>query len=734
MTATWKLSWLVVALSGLVALGAAGLRWTQQNVVIAATNVAFGVTHNFSWEPATGEIRTLGPDPHAVFEIPPASVPLRRLRLEFRGAAQPAGPAYIYPTPVGVPGLILDGSLVKTAEVTERVDGFALEWQLDDARLVRFDFPDEVAGPWQLDRMELASPFIAATNRTFLVAVFAGAFAVAASLLLVLTRFRLVGLACVLTAGLLVAFKVLLAHCMGLAIMAELRHDDRLFLDQGIALAEGRWLGDFTSLTLAKGPVYPMFLALSSQSGLPLPIVQALLHAVACALLVWAVAPWLRRRPLWMVLLFILLLLDPQMLSAQTIGRVQRSAINPSLVLLVLAGVLGIAARAESTWRSRSGWLALSTLIWPVFWHSREEAVWFLPSLVLLLIAAGLLLHHAVPPGRPRWVGLFLLLLPFVGGWAGSRALSWQNQRVYGAPITEDVRDGTFPLAYAAMLRVLPAEPVPGAQVTRAVRHQLYGVSPAFARIRDQMENGVVPSWSRLGWTEDTPPAENELRSGWLQWALRDAAERAGYYADAQTAQAYWGQVAAEINAACDSGQLSATAPRQGMFPRWEADFIGPTWRAWKKACAIVLRFGEFGTFPPVSHGLPEDIQQLGDFIHTAPFLGEPEPRAFVQIRLGLREIYSWLGPLCAVSGLLCTLFLAARAVRSPIARARLAVLLSLWGGIAALTLVVALVDVTSFHALHMIYLGAAVPLLLILGGLGPCLVRLPRSAPESTE
>jgi hypothetical protein len=60
------------------------------------------------------------------------------------------------------------------------------------------------------------------------------------------------------------------------------------------ALLSGNWLGPYDNTVLAKGPIYPIWIAIVSASGMPLLLAQHLLYVAACVLFVSAVKPLLR--------------------------------------------------------------------------------------------------------------------------------------------------------------------------------------------------------------------------------------------------------------------------------------------------------------------------------------------------------------------------------------------------------------------------------------------------------
>src|SRR5690606_5411877 len=87
-------------------------------------------------------------------------------------------------------------------------------------------------------------------------------------------------------------------------------HDDGMFTTLARHLLQGAWLGPYDSLTLVKGPGYPIFIAANFWLGLPLYLTQTLFYIASCAALTLAVRPFLPAR--WAaVLLFGILAFCP---------------------------------------------------------------------------------------------------------------------------------------------------------------------------------------------------------------------------------------------------------------------------------------------------------------------------------------------------------------------------------------------------------------------------------------
>jgi hypothetical protein len=202
-----------------------------------------------------------------------------------------------------------------------------------------------------------------------------------------------------------------------------------------------------------------------------------------------------------------------------------------------------------------------------------------------------------------------------------------------------------------------------------------------------------------------------EIRGGWYQFALRDAAARAGHYHNAAEADAYWGRVAREINAACDSGKIVADGPRSGFMPRWSARLNGPVVRAWQDAMRVAVQFSDFTTEVITIENTKEQEAFFRRVTHQVPASDWKPPTKITALRIKLANIYMASSAPAIVVALISAVVLGIGAIRGRRSLAECAIVLALMGGTAALTLLIAVVDITSFSAIHAMYLAPAAPL-----------------------
>ena len=709
-----RLSASLLILAGLLAL----LRLRQSSLTIPGDALHFTQAHSVHWDPATRQISRTGDDPYVWIDIPNTSIPVREVRIEFGGpVVQGNSGFYIYQYPAYLNGVLLDDSCVTLGQTRATSDGFTIQWKLANSKIVRLDLPDDLGRPVEIRRVTLVSGFYGSWAGTLMWILLLAALVLPLAQGLPAAIGRRPWIEPAIAAG-LVMIKLILASDLKLAVLGFANHDDALFVSQADAIMRGHWLGKFSELTLAKGPVYSLFLAGVGFSGVPLLLAQALLHAAACFVFVQAVRPLIPGVNGRLVLLAVLLF-DPHTLSSEAVGRVLRSGIQPALTLLTLAGAIGLAARGRQPIRTQLGWSALAGVALALFWFSREEGIWLIPPLLLILgTALALALSKG---GRGPWRRLTVLVLPAVIFLGACWLLRTINGTYYHAPISVDVKDGSFPRAYGALMRLTPARWNPEVPVARETRLRAYEVSPAFAVLRPYLEGAVGDAWAQFGWPAEAPgTAGREIRGGWFQWALREAAARAGYYHDAATADAYWAQVAREINAACDAHRISAGAARTGLYPRWDDSLWLPLRHSLLGAAEVAVQFSDFSVqFPPMG-STPDQAKLFNRITHEQGAPAFVPPTARTHVRMMLYHAYLWASLAATLLAVLGAGFAAILAWRQRSHALEIAFLGALFGGALALILVSALVDVTSFSALHAMYLAPATPLVLASWVLAP--------------
>jgi hypothetical protein len=363
-------------------------------------------------------------------------------------------------------------------------------------------------------------------------------------------------------------------------------YDAGLFERSAVALERHNWLGEFDSVTLSKGPAYPLFIAATHRLGIPLQVgsqVLYLMGAASFALAVWLVL----HRLLPATFAYLLLAFDPANYGAEA-AVVMRDNLYAALSLLFLSSLFVTVLSAVR--RTRVIWVLLAAVTTGVsgaaFWLCREEGSWIVPAALVVAIGLPLAsLRWRVGPDSPvplrAWVrvsraavALVVVIAAFVAPVA---LVGMKNESAYGVNLTNDISGGTFPQAYGAWSRVRGVPLTDFVPINRAQREVVYAVSAAARELEPSMED-PANVWNQQGCS--TLGVCGDYAGGWELWALRDAAARAGHFGDESDFQAFFGTLAQQINDACNSAQLDC-APQltPAMQPLLRAS-LAPTVRS----------------------------------------------------------------------------------------------------------------------------------------------------------
>lgn len=364
--------------------------------------------------------------------------------------------------------------------------------------------------------------------------------------------------------------------------------DDGLFERTAVSLAEHNWLGPLDIVTLAKGPGYSLFIASTHALGVPLKVGEQFVYLFGAAL---AALSYLlvRRQPISATAIFVVLVFDPSLFSSRAAGLGRDSWYSGVTLVFLGATFLTMLSLVRRTRLIITVPMAvIAGGAGAAFWLCREEGVWILPSvgvIVLGLPAMELLgrrrrrrkRESASAPVKDRTRGpgagtgsdgrpmpvmrrieriarpVSVALVALVAFVIPIGVVMVKNERVYGAALISDLSSGAFPEAYGAWSRVRGVPLRDYVPIDRAQRATVYPISPAARELQSFLED-PNNQWQQHGCPH--LGVCDDFAGGWMPWVIRIAADGAGHFKTETDFQAFFTQLAAEINAACDSGQL----------------------------------------------------------------------------------------------------------------------------------------------------------------------------------
>lgn len=371
------------------------------------------------------------------------------------------------------------------------------------------------------------------------------------------------------------AFRVWLIAAQTPHIIAGAGHDDALFVELCENLLAGVWLGHANDLTLAKGPCFPVFLALNYFTGIPFVVTLQILYVLSGLLLIFV----LRRLGLGragLLLTFLLFIFSPSLASLNA-RRLVRDSFYTSLLIGMLSAALGLVDAIQRK-RHTVGWCILCGFLLGSLWVTREEGMALLPPLVLLALGSFFFSRRYFCSLRSTvLVGAFGALVPL-----GVLSL---NYAFYEVTIVTEMQSEYFTHAYGALSRVKHDTWRQYVPVPQHVREKIYKVSPAFASIRQFLE---ASSWVGPGCRYINPC--DDLSSHFI-WGFRKAVVQSRYYASLEDARIFYNKLALEVDSACDRGDLDCLPARSTLVPPYRSEYRDPLIEAYRKVWRYLISF-----------------------------------------------------------------------------------------------------------------------------------------------
>lgn len=492
--------------------------------------------------------------------------------------------------------------------------------------------------------------------------------------------------------------------------MYPLPHDDELYVNLADYLIQGQWLGPYDQMTLAKGPMLPILIALAYFLGVPFVLAWQALYSIACIACACAIDATTGRRR-FAAWAGVALLANPMSYDGSEMTQMLRQNVFTPFALLLLAATLALA------WSRRPGrlYLALWSICWGVsaagYYLTREETIWLVPSIAILL--AGLGGGRGTRRARALAFGGGLLLAACV-----IAAVAWMNLRHYGWFTTTELRAREFRRAYAAVTAVSAGEPVRFVPVSSASLAQLCRNVESFALLEPHLEHGTGPGW-RLVSREALPSLRgtSEIGGGWFIWALRDAVAEAGFHSSGRAAADFYRRLGDEIRAACAEGRIDCSNPGLAYATGLRPEYARPLARNFLRATAFMATFEDFSADVTPSMGNAWSQARYRDITGSpvAPLAGSVEKRATRTSVLSIAGVAHRYAMPLLLAGTLPIWIVALRrgkhkgegAPTFAIAASALVATLTLAG-------IVALIETTSFGAITIRYLHSAYPMMIL--------------------
>jgi hypothetical protein len=416
------------------------------------------------------------------------------------------------------------------------------------------------------------------------------------------------------------------------------------------------------------------------------------------------------------LLMFGVLLFNPMTWASEYL-RIVREGIYPALTLLVLAAAIGLMLRRTLSTRTLAVWSSALGLSLTAFWLTREEGIWIVPTLAILLLPLHVAVWRERRFDRLLRTSACALWLPLVLG--GLAIVSSVNRATYGVFCTVEYKQREFLRAYGSLVRVSPSRHEQYVAVARETRQRIYTASPAFRELEPLLEGPLNDGYSVHG--AHLKP-DDEMASGWFMWALRDAVQYTGHCRNGRDAADFYAKLADEVNSACACGELACGPPRVTMRPVLHASDALRLVRTVGRMLSFVTTFKACHPYANDSTGALPGRQFMGCLTrepiadgHNSP--DAPDGSSPVSTRLGILQsighAYQMLTPPLALLAVCLWLHRGIGVLRRRANITYHIVATAIAVGFASRIAMLSLIDISWIPSINTLYPAPAYPLLL---------------------
>ncbi len=362
--------------------------------------------------------------------------------------------------------------------------------------------------------------------------------------------------------GSVILFRYWLSSTQMLIAVGGSWFDDMLFIKLANALIHGEWLGKYSEMTLAKGPMYPMFIAFSNFSHIPLLQSQQVLYIFATCLLFFALKKKYNTACSFIVFLFVLF--NP--FSYQIAERVTRHHFYSSLTIGTVACIFGLLASEKQRSFKHALWALGFGIFSAMFYLTREEFMWFIP---LYLVPIGHCLSTYIFRKHLHPVFFRTVLFGYFVGILFVCIVSCVNKFYYGTFVINELKQSAYTKVYGDLIRIKQETPIRHATISKLTLHKAALVSPHFKIVEELINETYRTSPHKSSFTIAT----NEISGANLIFDIRDAAFRLGYYPSYKIANTFFQEIHKELVYACKNKSLECTAWPFDLIPQFHMEY-----------------------------------------------------------------------------------------------------------------------------------------------------------------
>jgi hypothetical protein len=318
-------------------------------------------------------------------------------------------------------------------------------------------------------------------------------------------------------------------------------HDDGNYVQRALMLANGNWATRFDQYTFIRGPLYPLYLAAVSRSGLALPFVDVTLQCAVSFFLAYEISKLIHLGRLGMIGVYTSLFFIP-VIETLTGSHV----IRDNFAQLLLLAIIAVGLRALRT--RLPLWTTLTALGVGLMAIVREDALWLIPWAVAIVAV------YVVREARhaQRAAAVLVAVAGILAYWAPGAMVTRINSRS-GLDSVTLFDESHFVHAHQSLVRYVNDGTSNPWTLTPEMFDSLVQRSPTLERLADGFRN-----WQFI---------DGIIYTDALRFAMADGLAFTDNLSDPSRRSAVLDELSDEIDALCEEDNRPACGAFAGPPP-----------------------------------------------------------------------------------------------------------------------------------------------------------------------
>ncbi len=281
------------------------------------------------------------------------------------------------------------------------------------------------------------------------------------------------------------------------------------------------------------------------------------MYILACLYFIYAIKKDIQN-PIIRIIIYVVMLFNPISYAEYTFQRVYRSGTGVFQTIFIFSSIYVIWKNKYEGIKKLIPHILIASINVAFLWHSREDAMWILPFLLvsLALMTISIVINYfKSKKTNPQKLSSTLLkvvcvLMPLWILIFSSTSIKLLNYKKYGVFIEKE-GDTNLGKVLSIFYEVKANDKVYRTDNTREKIDRICEVSETLNSIKPHLDNSM-DVWTQF----DSNPDDKEVENGWFSWALEYAVRNAGMYFTPQQSNEFYGKVYDEIRLALDTGKL----------------------------------------------------------------------------------------------------------------------------------------------------------------------------------